>query len=343
MEKQNIKLEISYMSVLRVAIVVLGLLFFWFIRDILILFFVVLVVVAALSPIVDAWSRRINRLAAIALIYVLILAVLTLIGIIVIPPFVIQLQDLSHTLPNYAEKIVPALGNMRELVNLSQQGLSEIAQHVSSLTTGFFSATLGFFSGIIAFVTIIVLSFYLLIEEHGTKKFILSYLPLENREQVVLIVQKIGRKMGGWLRGQLMLSCIIGIVDWIGLSLLGVDFALTFGVWAGVTELIPYVGPVIGAIPAVILAFTISPLIGILALALYILVQQIEANILVPKIMQRAVGLSPVIIILALLIGAKVSGLIGIIIAIPVAAAVSVIIMEWSQIKDVYSSTKKRS
>lgn len=343
MDKLQTELEISYISIIRIAIVALGLFFLWFIRDILILFFIVLVVVAALSPVVDSWSKRINRLAAIALIYILIVAVLSLVGIIVIPPFVTQLQDLSHTLPSYAEKIIPALGNMRELVNLSQQGLSEVAQHISRLTTGFFSATLGFFSGIIALVTIIVLSFYLLIEEHGAKKFILNYLPLENREQVVLIVQKIGQKMGGWLRGQLMLACIIGIVDWIGLSLLGVDFALTLGVWAGVTELIPYVGPVIGAIPGIILAFTISPLIGILALALYIVVQQIEANILVPKIMQRAVGLSPVIIILALLIGAKVSGLIGIIIAIPAAAAISVIIMEWTQIKEIYSRTKKRS
>lgn len=342
MDKDKIELEISYMSVLRVAIVMMGLLFLWFIRDILILFFIVLVVVAALSPVVDAWSKRINRLAAIACIYIILVALLTLIGVIIIPPFVIQLQELSHTLPSYAEKIIPALGNMRELVNLSQQGLSEIAQHISSLTTGFFSATLGFFSGIIALVTIVVLSFYLLIEEHGAKKFILSYLPLENREQVVLIVQKIGQKMGGWLRGQLMLACIIGIVDWIGLSLLGVDFALTLGVWAGITELIPYVGPVIGAIPGIILAFSISPLIGILALALYIIVQQVEANILVPKIMQRAVGLSPVIIILALLIGAKVSGLVGIIIAIPAAAALSVIIMEWTQIKEIYSRTKKR-
>lgn len=341
MDKEHIIFEISYASLLRLALVFLGILFLWQIRDILILLFIVLVIVAALSPIIDAWSKHMNRILAITLLYISLILVITALGLIVFPPLIVQLQELSRTLPIYIDRILPSISNVRELINMSQQGLTDIAQQLSTLTSSIFTATLGFFSGLIALVTIIVLSFYLLLEEHGTKKFVLDYLPLENREQVVLIAQKIGRKMGGWLRGQLLLGLIIGIIDGIGLSLLGVDYALTLGVWAGATEIIPYVGPILGAIPGVILAFSKSPLLGVLALAFYVIVQQIEGNVLVPKVMQKTVGLSPVIIIIALLIGAKLDGLLGIVLSIPAAAAIGVLFSEWPQIKQIYLRTKK--
>ena len=331
--KNTMHIEISFLSIIKVAIVLIGLVFLWQIRDILLLFFIVLVIVAALSPVVDKWSQKMNRIVAVTLIYIIMLTIIAGASAIIFPPLVEQTQQLAIKLPDYLYKIFPDFGNWREVISLSQAGLSKTAQEISQFGMKIYSATVGLFGGLIAIFTIIILTFYLLLEQNGVKKFVLDYLPIENRERVIIVAQKIGIKMGGWLRGQLMLGIIIGIIDGVGLSIFGVEYALTLGVWAGFTELIPYIGPVLGAIPGVLLAFVASPLLGVIVLAFYIVVQQIEASFLVPKIMQKAVGLSPVIIIIAILIGAKIAGLAGVILSIPAAAIISVIFTEWAQIK----------
>lgn len=326
-------IEISFFSIIKVVIILLGLVFLWQIRDILLLLFIVLVIVAALSPVVDKWSTKMNRIIAVTLIYIIMIAIISGIGAIVFPPLVEQIQQLAEKLPDYLYKIFPDFGSWREIITSSQAGLTKTAQEISQFGLKLYSATLGFFDGLIAVFTIIILTFYLLLEQNGVKKFVFNYFPLENREQVINVAHKIGIKMGGWLRGQLLLGATVGLIDGIGLGLLGVDYALTLGVWAGFTELIPYIGPVLGAIPGVLLAFMESPLLGVLVLAFYVVVQQLEASFLVPKIMQKAVGLSPVIIIIAILIGAKIAGLTGVVLSIPAAAIISVIFTEWSQIK----------
>lgn len=334
----KVQIEISFLSIIKVIVVLVMLVFLWQIRDILLLFFVVLVIVAALSPVVDKWSRKMNRVLAVTIVYIIMIAVIGLVSAIIFPPLVEQTQQLAVRFPDYISKIFPDIGNWKEIIDTSQEGLNKTAQELSQLGFKLYSATIGLFGGLVSIFTIIILTFYLLLEQNGVKKFVLDYLPIENRERVIGIAQKIGLKMGGWLRGQLVLGIIIGLIDGIGLKVLGVEYALTLGVWAGFTELIPYIGPVLGAVPGVLLAFIKSPLLGILVLAFYVIVQQIEAGFLVPKIMQKAVGLSPVIIIIAILIGAKVAGLPGIILSIPAAAIISVIFTEWSQIKKAVKS-----
>ena len=156
------------------------------------------------------------------------------------------------------------------------------------------------------------------------------------QDKIFEVMNKIGFKMGGWLRSQFILMIIVGVADGIILMILGVPYALTLAVWGGLTEVIPYIGPWLGLIPAFIVAFTISPLKGLLIFIAYIIIQQLESQFLVPKIMGKAVGLSPVIIILAILIGAKLMGILGVLIAVPAAAAISVIIQEWPEIKKLW-------
>jgi len=331
----KIILDIPISTIIKVVVSIVAIYFLWAIRDIILLFFIVLVLVAALSPIVDKWSKKMNRVLAITLLYILILVVIVSASAIILPPAVMQIEQLSNSLPKYFNDYLPLFGFWSDLLKASQEGLTTVAQSLSSITNQVFTATIGVFGGLIAAFTVIVLTFYLLLEEQGAKKFILEYLPLENREKIVNIAQKIGNKMGAWLRGQIMLGAIIGVLVGIGLAIIGVPYAVTLAVWAGFTELIPYIGPILGAIPAILIGFATTPLIGILVVALYIVIQQLEASVLVPKVMQKAVGLSPVIIILAILIGAKLAGLIGVILSIPVAAAVGVIITDWNLIKKV--------
>jgi predicted PurR-regulated permease PerM len=136
-------------------------------------------------------------------------------------------------------------------------------------------------------------------------------------------------KLGLWLRAQLLLSGIIFLVTWIGLLILGVKYSLVLALIAGITEVIPFIGPIIGAIPAVLLAFLQSPIKALLVLILYLVIQQLEGNILVPKVMQKTVGLNPIVVIVVILLGAKIAGVLGALLSIPVAVAIMTIAGDW--------------
>jgi len=328
----NNKIEISWASIFRVLAVVLGVLFIFKIAQVIALFFVVVVLVAAFSPIVDNWSRYIPRILAVILLYLLGLVILATTGFLIIPPLIDQLQALATNLPTYFEKILPLLQNWKNLINSSQQSLTSISQTISQVSAGIYSTTIGFIGGLIAFVTIFVLTFYMLLEKNAVRDLIVSFLPIEKREQIIIALRKIIAKMGGWLRGQLMLCLIVGILDLTGLLIFRVPYALTLAIFAGLTEIIPYIGPWLGFVPALLIALTVSPLLGLIVAIWYVAVQQIEGHILVPKIMQKTVGLNPVIVILAFLIGGSLFGILGLILAVPAAAAILVVIQEWSNL-----------
>jgi len=240
---------------------------------------------------------------------------------------------LAINLPIIISKLGPVYQSIQHSIGNYQEGLFNLSSQLGKISSGLYSTTLGFVSGIVAFVTILVLAFYMLLEQDAIKNFLHQTVPGERKEKIFEITKKIGQKMGGWLRGQVLLMIIVGVADSIALVSLGIPYALTLAVWGGITEVIPYIGPWLGLAPALIIAFTISPLKGLLILIAYVIIQQLESQFLVPKILGKAVGLSPVIIILALLIGAKLMGILGVIIAVPVAAALSVFIQEWPEIK----------
>lgn len=326
-------IDISSKSLAKIALFVLGIWILWTIRDIIALFFVVLIIVAALSPIVEKMSQYIPRALAILIIYIVILGLIAGAISLLIPPLITQIQNLARELPYFAWSILPHGINVTDIIGIGQKSLTDAASQIGNFSSQIYSTTLGFFEALIAGFTVIVLSFYLLLEEHSARKLLMSFAPLEQKGRYSQILHLIGQKIGAWLRGQLVVGLVVGLVDGIGLLIIGIPYALTLGIFAGITELIPYIGPIIGAIPGVLIAFLISPLKGLIALALYVLVQQLESNFLVPKIMQRAVGLSPVIIILALLIGAKLAGIVGVMLAIPVAAVILVIVQETTKNK----------
>jgi len=339
---QKLQLYIPTETLLKIVAVFAAVWFLWAVRDIVILFLIVLILVSAMSPIVDRWSTKMSRPVAIALLWGIILFIITIAVSLIVPPLVVQIRDLARNLPDYVQQFLPS-GSLRDIVSLSQASLSTISNQLSNLGSSLYSTTSAFVNGIFTVFTVLVLTVYLLIEEKGARKFFLSLIPNEERRQrLVDAAEKIGSKMGAWVRGQLMLMLIVGIIDMVGLFILGVPFSLTLGVWAGLTEIIPYVGPIIGAVPAVILGFGESPLIGILTLVLFTLVQQLEAQILVPKIMQRAVGLSPVVIILAIMVGAKLLGLLGVVLAVPLAAGLAVLFQEeWPNLRKTLSDAEK--
>jgi len=166
------------------------------------------------------------------------------------------------------------------------------------------------------------------VKEDGLKGFIVSLTPKDHRGYVISLVERIQKKVGRWMFGQIILMVVIFVLDFAALSLLGVPYALILALLAGILEIVPYLGPIISATLATLVGLMISPLIGIEILITLTIIQQLESHVIVPQIMKKAVGLNPVVVILALLIGAKLGGTIGAILAVPIATALGVFVSD---------------
>lgn len=328
------KIDISTSTMLRFILILLGLWLLYVTRDILVLLFMVLIIVAALSPTVDRWARYLTRPGAVVAIFLLIFVVLTLIFSLLIPPFVEQLREFSLNLPLYADQLsrTDNPGFIETFINVIKDNLNAISSQLSNFGANILSRTVGVISGVVAVITVMVLSFYLLLEEEGLRKIYRGLLPDEWHVPFSEITRKIAIKLGAWLRGQVMLMAVVGLLTSVGLLIIGQPYALTLGIWSGLTEVVPIVGPWIGAVPGVVIGLAESPLHGFLALVVYVVVQQLENTILVPKIMGKAVGLNPFVVIVAILIGGKLYGLTGVLLSVPLAAAISVIVEDWAVI-----------
>lgn len=334
------KLDITNSSYIRLILILLGLGFLFLVRDVLVLMFVTIIIVAGLAPTVNRWAKYLTRPGAVVLVFLIIFAILGLIFRVLIPPLASQIQSFGAHLPEIATTLNRTAHSNSMLAQASKvvvDNLNSVSGQLSNFGGTIFSHTLGVVSGVVAVITIFVLSFYLLIEQDGLKKVYRSVLAPEYYERLAETTKKIADKLGAWLRGQIFLMIVIGIFVTIGLAVMGIPFALALGLWAAITEIVPIIGPWIGAIPGIIVALAISPLYGLLAAILYLVVQQLESNFLVPKVMSRAVGLNPVVVIIAILIGDKLYGLTGVLLSVPLAAVISVIAADWNAIRHTFS------
>jgi predicted PurR-regulated permease PerM len=220
---------------------------------------------------------------------------------------------------------------------------NEVLQSLLGGTDGgtVFTRTAGVFSGVFAFITVLVISFYLVVaDQKGMKELIRPLVPEKNRDMVMSLVLKIQKKMGLWVLGQIILSIAIFVFTYVGLTILGVKYALVLALLAGLLEVVPYMGPFLAAVPAVLFAFVQSPALALAVIVLYILVQKSESYVLVPKIMQKTVGTSPLVVLVSLLIGFKLAGILGLLLAVPIAGALMVLLEEFrGESADVRRST----
>lgn len=304
--------------------------FLWDLRSILIALFIAYILMAALSPAVDFFvSRKMKRGLAVSLIFIaLVSGILTL--VLPLVPFVIgQTTALIDNFPFYLERTGSFLGLAPESFNLGFLIRSEadlLGKNVLTLTTKAFS-------GIFSLFTTLIVGFYLLIDRDKLRDSFSGIFGNENKSKVFNTIQEVDFKLGSWVRGQLVLSLCVGMASWIGLTLLSVPFALPLAIIAGIFETLPIIGPIISAVPAVIIAFTISPQLALGVVLLYTGIQLLENNILVPQIMKHAVGLNPVIIILAVTAGSSLLGIVGALLSIPVILVFSVVLKQYRQEK----------
>ncbi|MGQ0548073.1 MAG: AI-2E family transporter [Armatimonadota bacterium] len=307
--------------------------------EILLLVLIAAILSTGLSPVVEAferrtWTRRrwrVPRTGAIILVYVGLLIVLSLIGSILITPLVTESREVLERAPELYRTLRETLVSLQQryawlpdltaILDRLPQEVSRLGSYVGTATGVAFRV----FGGVVSIVTVLILSFYMLLEGPAIKEGFMDLFPRRHHRQVETVLQHVGQKFGGWLRGQLFLGLIIGLLAGLGTWALGLPYPFLLGVAAGVTELVPLIGPVLGAIPAVLVAL-FGPTWRLLAVIVFFtFIQQAEGNFLVPRVMKQAVGLSPLLTLVAIMIGANLMGIIGALLAVPIAAALQVI------------------
>jgi predicted PurR-regulated permease PerM len=337
--KREVYVQISTATVFRLLLAVLLLLFLYVIRDVLVIILFSVVIASAIGPAVNfLQNRRVPRTIAAFLVYILLFILLALLLYLIIRPLSNELTNLSETLPLYIDRVSVTFEEVRstspyyeQVLTSIRDSLGEVSGNLRSIATNIFAALARLFGGITSAVMVIVISFYLAAQEHGISNFLRAVTPPVHQSYVLNLWGRAQTKMGRWVRGQIVLSLSIGVSVFIGLSIFGIPYAIILALIAAIFEVIPFVGPILAAIPAVLLALLISPVVALWTVLVYVIVQQLENYLLAPKIMERAVGLNPIVVIVSLLIGGQLLGVIGIILAVPVAAVVVELIRDYGK------------
>jgi predicted PurR-regulated permease PerM len=275
-------------------------------------------------------TRRFPRWLAILMIYFAIIGTLTMVAIMVLPPLVQQARDLANRLPEMLDKAQTFLMNRGLLTHrITLREAVERAPGSPGDTVGtVLGAVAGVVGGIFGLVTILILTFYLLVESDSLYRSFKRLFPAEHRDRAFVITRDISIKVSAWLNGQLILAATIGGSAALGLWLLGVPYFYVLALIAAIGEMIPVVGPILSAIPAVLVALTVSPQKAIAVILFFVLQQQFENHVLVPKVMERQVGISAAFVIIALLFGGSLLGILGAVLAVPTAAIIQVVFQE---------------
>lgn len=335
-EPQARTISISTGTIFRTIVILLVLGFLYFIRDIVALVLAGLFLAILIDPFADFLERyRMPRSLAALVVYAIGLTLIFGALVLVLPPVLAELK-------NFFAVFAPVLsavggeGVAQQSVNATDDWMlrfdaawsSVQASGVSAAVPQVVSSASAAFSGIAATIVVLILAFYLVAEKNVLLRVIAGATPEEYQPFVVQVAGKVRDRLGYWLRGQLLLMGVIFVLTYIALLIIGVPYALILALIAGLLEIVPLVGPLMSGVPAVILALTISPVHALITAGAYILIQVIEGNVLVPKVMQKATGINPIISLVAVLIGWRIGGMVGAILSIPLANAAAVFIGE---------------
>ena len=315
------KIEVSHRTIIFTTFFLIGLWLLFQIMQIILALFVAVVLMSALNPIVDKIQRKyFPRILAIVLVYAMILSGFVLIIASVIPPLIEQTSILINQAPLQIQQL-GVLGIDPNLLFSQMPNLAEIPANILKFS-------LGLFSNIVALLAIFLITFYLLLERKDLQHHLIVLFGEGQEKRAADFIDKAEKRLGGWVRGEIILMTIIAVMTYLGLRILGIEFALPLALLAGVLEIVPNIGPIISSVPAIIAGLAISPLMGLAVAALYFLIQQLENTLIVPKVMEKTAGVNPLVTILSLAIGFKLGGIIGAILAVPVVLLLQVVASE---------------
>ncbi len=299
-------------------------------------FFLAVIIAYILNPLVDFLdNRRLPRCLGILLIYAVFFSLGVVAALTVIPALVTELQKLGEDIPQYAVRVQAFLLRLQsdyQRFNLPESIRQVIDQNILNLQSAALALVqrvtdwvLGIFSHLFTIIIVPLLVYYLLRDEASLKRSLLMLFPKKYRRFVTKVGSEMDRTLGAYLRGMLFICFLVGLMTYAGLLIVGLDFALILGIIAGITNIIPYFGPLIGAVPAVLIALLHSPALALKVVIVLVVVQQIESQLIAPQVLGRSLGLHPLVVIFVLLLGGRLFGLVGLIFAVPFTALLRVL------------------
>lgn len=323
-------------TIIRVFLVAVGFWALWTLRDLVLVIITAIILASAIEPAIRFLGRYyVPRIPAVLAVYVAIAGLVVGLFYAFVPPLATELVQFSEQIPGIAKEldvkeIIGEGGVLKSTEALvtelnSGSSIQEIYAILNSFSVGAQGVlgTVGaVFGGIFSFILIVILSFYFAVQERGIENFLKIVVPSNKEEYFIDLWNRSRAKIGKWMQGQLLLAVLIFVLVYLGLTIFGIPYALVLALLAGVMELIPVFGPIISAIPGVGVAFATGGLTLALVIAgFYLLVQQFESNLIYPLVVRKVVGVPPILVIVALIVGFELAGFLGILISVPIAAA----------------------
>jgi predicted PurR-regulated permease PerM len=342
-------MDISAISVfkgtLTVLMVLLGAFLLYSIGNTLLLFFIAFFIAAALDPLIDfLQARKIPRAIGVLLVYVVIFLLVALFFVHLLPLIAQQLISLAGTVNDFilkvsqsptlnlpfGDQIKPYLDELYQAVDIKvvavqlKDSLQLISSQLLNLGGNLWSILLQVTNGLFNFIVILILVFFMTVDEQSLENFCVSIFPEKFTPYITQRLQMVKVKIGEWIRGQLMVSIVAAVISFIGLAVAGVEYSLLIAVITGICMIVPVFGRVVACVLVLPIVLSQSPALALFLIVYYFGISQVENNIIVPVLMNKAVGLSPIIIIFALMVGFQFLGVLGLILAIPMATIVSI-------------------
>ncbi len=334
--------EVGTKVLLRTALLLLSAYVVYLIRDVVLLVLLSMLTAAALTPaIVKLEKWGLSRTAAVIISYATLLLSGLLLLAVFVPLFFAEIKEFLQNWPEYTKRLDTFMSGLETYAAglgfefSKDQFTQNIGGNITTWFSQIFSTTIDAFRGFIHFIGYFFLALYLSLEERGIEKFFLLLTPRHYHKQALSIARRMQMKVSQWLFGQMLLMIIAFVIYYIGLSLLHIPYALAIALFGGLMEILPYVGPVLAAIPAIIIGLLASPVLGVSALLFYIVAHQAEAHIIAPQVMKHSAGLNPVALIIAILVGLQLGGPIGIILAVPITMVLSVFVEDLFEKKNI--------
>lgn len=306
------KIEISTKTILFTIFTLLSMWLLYEVRSIVVLFFISFILATAVNPIATAAKRKkIPVMIPMLIVYLIVILTVSMVVASLVPAVIEESSALFDSVPSY-------FTSLENTLNIDFAG-SFGSSYLTTAPTNLLRFAGGLFSNVINIFAVFFITYYIVIERANLHQYLTRFFGKGNKEKKAEdLVLAIEQAVGGWIRGQIILMVIIGLATYISLILLGIPYALPLAVLAGILEIVPNLGPTIATIPAIFMGFTVSPIIGLGAFAASFLIQQLEINLIVPKVMQSATGAKPLATILVLLTGFTLGGIAGAILAMPI-------------------------
>ena len=315
------KIEISSKTIIFTIGFILLLGVIWLIKDLIFSLFIAFIIAGALRQPVDFLEKKkIHRSIASFVIYFIFVSMIFYLFVLIIPPLVGEIIVLFKNLPLIVNKVSPVFS--------TNSNLNFLSSNIPSLANETINLIKSAFSNVIFVTSTLFFGFYFILEKNIVSRLLGNFFDDVELNRINLIAERAQKRMSSWFWGEIILMIVVGTMTYIGLNIIGMKYALALAVLAGLLEVVPNLGPITSSIPAILIGFSYSPVLGFYCAILYLVVQQLENNLIVPVIMKKVTGLHPIVTLVVMVVGGKLAGIMGVLLAIPLTIFIETLLIE---------------